>query len=265
MEWETLRVESEGAITLLTLDRPDRLNAINGRMTEELQAFWAEFDADPAQSVAVVTGAGDRAFCVGADLQELAELGELPRALQDPDVHVANRYTPAQCEVGKPTICAVNGVCAGGGLHFVTDCDIAIAGDSATFLDPHVSVGQVSALEPVSLLARGVPIGAVLRMALAGRAERIDAQRAYELGMVTEVVPAGDLLDAATRLAGVIAANSPAAIRVSRQAIWGALERPLDYALQHGWDLLRAHWLHPDFEEGPRAFAEKRPPEWRRE
>lgn len=260
-EWETFRVDRDGPVTLVTLDRPDRMNAINSVMMREFEAFWPAFDADTEQRVAIVTGAGDRAFCVGADVKEIAELGELPAAQQDPDVHVANRLTPHQNRVSKPTICAVNGLCAGGGLHFVVDCDVVIAAEGAEFMDPHVSVGQVSALEPV-MLARRMPLGAVLRMVLAGGSERLSARRAYELGLVSEVVPPEELLGAARRLAVAAAEGSPSAIARSRAAVWDSLERPLDDALQHAWDLLREQWAHPDFEEGPRAFAEKRPPRW---
>jgi E-phenylitaconyl-CoA hydratase len=260
--WETFLVEQpDDGVVLVTINRPDRLNAINGRMMDEFASFWDVFDADPAMRVAVVTGAGDRAFCVGADVKEIAELGELPEHQQDPDVNQASRLTPLQAAVSKPSICAVNGVCAGGGLHFVADCDIAIAAEEATFIDPHVSVGQVSALEPI-VLARRAPLGAVLRLVLAGRAEAMTAARAYDAGIVTEVVPREQLLPTALDLARAIAANSPAAVRASRRAVWDSLERPLAEARQHGWDLLRAHWAHPDFEEGPRAFGEKRAPQW---
>lgn len=254
-------MEREGPVTIVTLDRPERMNAINATMMQEFERFWPAFDADPDQRVAVVTGAGDRAFCVGADVKEIAELGELPAAQQDPDVTVANRLTPHQHRIGKPTICAVNGLCAGGGLHFVVDCDVVLAAEEAAFMDPHVSVGQVSALEPV-MLARRMPLGAVLRMVLAGSGERLSAARAHELGLVSEVVPRTELLEAARRLATMVASGSPSAIARSRAAIWDSFERPLDDALQHAWDLLREQWDHPDFAEGPRAFAEKRSPEW---
>jgi E-phenylitaconyl-CoA hydratase len=260
-EFETIRVEPDGAVTLVTIDRPHRMNAINGVMMAEFERFWDAFDRDPGQRVAVVTGAGDRAFCVGADVKEIAELGELPERQRHPDVHVASRLTPLQAQVSKPTICAVNGVCAGGGLHFVADCDISIAAEAATFIDPHVSVGQVSALEPI-VLARRMPLGPLLRMVLAGRSEIMTATRAYELGIVTEVVPQDRLLDASMDLAQRIAANSPAAVAATRKAVWDSLELSLDEARQHGWDLLRAHWDHPDFDEGPRAFTEKREPQW---
>lgn len=260
-DWETFTEEREGAVTVVTINRPDRMNAINSRMMAEFEEFWPAFDADPAQRVAVVTATGDRAFCVGADVKALAEAGELGEAQRNPDVTVSNRLTPLQNRISKPTICAVNGVCAGGGLHFVVDCDVAIAAEEATFLDPHVNVGQVSALESV-MLARRMPLGAVLRMVLAGRHERLDASRAYELGLVTEVVPRHRLREAALELAQKFATGSPAAVAASRKAVWDSYEYPLDEALQHGWDLLRAHWDHPDFQEGPRAFAEKREPEW---
>ena len=261
--WETFLVDDhDDGVTLVTINRPERLNAINGRMMDEFSAFWDQFDADPSRRVAVVTGAGDRAFCVGADVKEIAELGEIPDNQRDPDVHKASRLTPLQAAISKPSICAVNGVCAGGGLHFIADCDITIASENATFIDPHVSVGQVSALEPI-VLARRAPLGAVLRLVLAGKGETMSAARAYEAGMITEVVPPDRLLPAALDLARAIAANSPAAVRASRQAVWDSLERPLADARQHGWDLLRAHWDHPDFTEGPRAFGEKRTPEWK--
>lgn len=260
-DWETFTEERDGPVTIVTINRPERMNAINSEMMAEFEQFWPAFDADPEQRVAVVTATGDRAFCVGADVKALAEAGELAEAQQHPDVTVSNRLTPLQNRISKPTICAVNGVCAGGGLHFVVDCDVAIAAEEATFLDPHVSVGQVSALESV-MLVRRIPLGAALRMVLAGRRERIDASRAYELGLVTEVVPRARLRDAAIELAHKFASGSPAAIAASRRAVWDSFERPLDDALQHGWDLLRAHWDHPDFQEGPRAFAKKRDPEW---
>jgi len=263
-DYETLRVERDGGVTLVTIDRPERMNAINSVMMVELEEFWDAFDADPSQRVAVMTGAGDRAFCVGADVKEIVELGSLPERQRHPDVRKASRITPLQAKVSKPSICAVNGICAGGGLHFVADCDIALAAEEATFVDPHVSVGQVSALEPV-VLARRVPLGPLLRMVLVGSHETLTAARAYELGIVTEVVPRVALQSRALDLARKIASNSPAAVAASRKAVWDSLEMSLEAGRQHGWDLLMAHWGHPDFEEGPRAFAEKRPPEWHSE
>jgi enoyl-CoA hydratase/carnithine racemase len=256
--WETLKVTVDGPVAVIVLDRQDRMNALSPAMQVELRSVWAALDADPALRVAVLTGAGERAFCSGADMASVSDVGR--RRTSDYDRE--NRFTPQQAGVRKPTICAVNGVCAGAGLHFVSDCDFAIAADSATFVDTHVTVGQVSALEPIGL-ARRMPLGAVMRMVLMGRGERLDAARALELGMVTEVVPADQLLEHAVALARQVAKGSPEAIAISRESIYESLSLPLHEALRRGFVLLRAHAdHHPDAQEGPKAFFEKREPHW---
>jgi enoyl-CoA hydratase/carnithine racemase len=171
-------------------------------------------------------------------------------------------WSPHQNRVWKPVICAVNGLCVGGGLHFVVDADIVLASENAAFMDAHVNVGMVGAIENVGL-ARRLPVGAALRMTLLGRHYRMPARRAYELGLVDELVarPA-DLLPLAQQMADAIKQNSPQAVALSKQAVWGALEHGYGQALEQAWALLRLHWGHPDFEEGPRAFAERRAPVW---
>jgi len=256
--WETLEVEVQGQVAIVIINRPDRLNALSPLMQIELRAIWGALDADPDLRVGVLIGSGDRAFCSGADVATVADVSR--RRTSDYDRE--NHFTPQQAGMRKPTICAVNGVCAGAGLHFVTDCDFAIAADNATFLDPHVNVGQVAALEPIGL-SRRIPLGAVMRMVLVGRGERIDANRAYELGLVTEVIPAADLRSRALELANLVAAGSPEAIAISREAIYNSLELPMREALRRGFVLLRAHAdQHPDAQEGPKAFFEKRPADW---
>ena len=164
--------------------------------------------------------------------------------------------------MNKPVITAVNGICAGGGLHFVADADIVIAASNAQFFDPHVSVGQVVAIEAIGLL-RKMPFEAVMRMALTGRFERMSAQRAYELGMISQIVdPPENLRDEAQKLAETIARNSPSAMRATKRALWGALELGLTDACRAGAQALVSMWGHPDQEEGPLAFAEKREPKW---
>jgi enoyl-CoA hydratase/carnithine racemase len=150
----------------------------------------------------------------------------------------------------------------GGGLHFVVDSDIILASENAAFMDAHVNVGMVGALENVGL-ARRVPLGTALRMTLLGRHYRLPAQRAYELGLVDELVakPA-DLLPAAQAMARAMLENSPQAMALSKQAVWGGMELGYRDALEQAWGLLRLHWSHPDFREGPRAFAGKRTPHW---
>jgi enoyl-CoA hydratase/carnithine racemase len=256
--WTTLEVEVSGHVLVITLNRPDRLNALSPTMQGELRDVWRAFDADPSLRVAVLTGAGERAFCSGADVSTVSDTSR--RRTSDYDKE--NLFTPIQAGVSKPTICAVNGVCAGAGLHFVSDADFAIAADTATFTDPHVNVGQVSALEPIGL-SRRVPLGSVMRMVLLGRAERLPAARALEIGLVTEVVPAAQLRARALELAAAVAEGSPAAVAVSRQAIYESLSMPLHEGLRRGFVLLRAHAdHHPDAQEGPQAFFERRAPRW---
>ena len=159
-------------------------------------------------------------------------------------------------------IAAVNGTCAGGGLHFVADADIVLAASDATFVDPHVSVGQVTAYEAITL-ARKSPMEAVLRMALTGRHERITAERARQLGILSEVVdPPSALRDEAQALAEKVARNSPTAMAHTKRALWGALEKGLTDACRDGAAELVAMWGHPDQTEGPLAFTEGRDPVW---
>jgi enoyl-CoA hydratase/carnithine racemase len=164
-------------------------------------------------------------------------------------------------KVDKPVITAVNGVCAGGGLHWIADADIVIAASDATFVDPHVSIGHVSALETIALM-RKMPAEAVLRMALVGSHERLTAQRAYELGMISQVVDPSELREVAQELAEKIARNSPAAMQATKRALWAALEWGLTDACKVGAGHLTSMWGHPDQSEGPNAFAEKRAPQW---
>ena len=207
------------------------------------------------------TGAG-RSFQTGLDVVQLAREPEALRKQSGRTRRAELRMTAWHNEVWKPVIAAVNGACAGGGLHFVADADIVIAASDAQFLDPHVSMGQVTAYEAVAL-TRKIPFEAVMRMALVGRYERLSAQRALDLGMVSQVVdPPEQLREEAQVLAEKIACNSPAAMAATKRALWGALEAGLTDACKAGARELMAMWGHPDQEEGPRAFAEKREPQW---
>jgi enoyl-CoA hydratase/carnithine racemase len=164
--------------------------------------------------------------------------------------------------VWKPVITAVNGICAGGGFHWVADADIVIAAADAQFFDPHVSVGQVVAIEAIGLL-RKMPAEAVMRMAFVGRHERLGAARAYELGMISQIVdPPERLRDEAQALAEKIAKNSPAAMAATKRALWGAFETGLTEACRRGAAELVSMWGHPDQVEGPAAFAERRDARW---
>jgi enoyl-CoA hydratase len=260
--YQTLGVERRGPVGWLVFDRPDVGNAMDAAMFAELENAWTELDRDPAVRVIVNTGNG-RAFQTGLDVAQLSRdkeaLREQSRRTRDAQL----RLTAWHNEVWKPVIAAVNGVCAGGGLHFVADADVVIASSNATFVDPHVSLGQVSAYETIGLIGKS-PMEAIVRMALTGVHEHIDAARARELGILSQVVdPPDQLRDQAQQLAEKIARNSPAAMRVTKRALWGALDLGLTDACRAGARAVASFWGHPDREEGPRAFAEKREPVWR--
>ena len=262
MAYETLIIERRGPVGWLVFDRPNAGNALDATMFRELETAWRELDDDPAVRVIVNTGNGP-AFQTGVDVVQLGRdkqtLREQSRRTRDAEL----RLTAWHNQVWKPVIAAVNGVCAGGGLHFVADADIVVAASNASFVDPHVSLGQVSAYETIGLVRKS-PMEPIVRMAIVGTHERIDAVRAGQLGILSQVVdPPDGLRDAAQDLAEKIARNSPEAMLVTKQALWGALELGLTEACRAGGRALMSMWGHPDQEEGPKAFAEKREPVWR--
>lgn len=255
--FETLRLDVANGIATLTLNRADRRNAVNKAMNRELPLAWAAIEADPVVRVVIVTGAGDKAFCTGADLADLP-IPEDP-ALARSIASIA--WTGRQNGGTKPVIAVVNGMAVGGGLHFIADADIVLAADHVQLVDTHVAVGLVAALEPVSLVRR-MPLGAVMKLALTGGDERLSAAEAHRLGLVDEVLPANEVLPRAQALAASIARHSPTAVARSRAAIWNALEQPLSAALDEGWRLIMRQDGHPDVAEGVAAFLEKRVPRW---
>jgi enoyl-CoA hydratase/carnithine racemase len=260
-QFETLKLERHGPVGWLINNRPEQLNAMNNAMRDEFALAWLELEADPQVRVIVHTGEG-RAFQTGVDVSEIASDGVGMERYRDSLENFDLHFTAWHQRVTKPVITAVNGLCAGGAFHWVADADIVIAASDAQFFDPHVSVGQVVAIEAIGLL-RKMPFEAVMRMALVGRHERMSAQRAYELGMISEVVdPPERLREVAQDLAEKIARNSPAAMAASKRALWRALEMGLTDACRAGSVDLVSMWGHPDQEEGPRAFAEKREANW---
>jgi enoyl-CoA hydratase/carnithine racemase len=258
--YHTLDVHRRGHVGWLVFDRPDRGNAMDATMLAELEAAWRELDADPEVRVVVNTGNG-AAFQTGLDVEQLANDREALREQSRRTRRAELRLTAWHNQVWKPVIAAVNGVCAGGGLHFVADADIVVASADATFVDPHVSIGQVTAYEAVALVRKS-PMEAITRMALLGRHERITAARAHQLGIVSEVVDPGRLRDRAGELAELVARNSPAAMAATKRALWGALEVGLTEACRRGAREIIGLWGHPDQTEGPAAWAEKREPRW---
>ena len=259
-DYERLIVEKRDGVGWLILDRPDAGNAFDALMLDELEAAWAQLDADRDVRVIVNTANG-KAFCTGMDVVQVARdkaaMRKHSRRTRDAELKISSWH----CEVWKPVIAAVNGVCAGGGLHLVADADIVIAAEQASFVDPHVSVGQAVAYEAITLLRKS-PMEAITRMTLSGRGERISAQRAYELGIVSEVVPGDQLRATAGKLAAAVATNSPTAMRATKKALWYSLEVGLSEAERAAAEEIWRLRNHPDHAEGVRAFVEKRPANW---
>lgn len=256
---EAVLLEKRGAVAIVTLNRPDAGNAHDGRMGEALDATWAHLNSEDDIRAVILTGAGDRHFCTGADMRAAsaaAKPGFKGRGVT-PWGDIPENFW-------KPVLCAINGAVAGGGWHFVWQSDFSIAVENATFLEPHVSIGWVPVREMMGLANRA-PLSVVLRMAFMGSAERMSAQRAYELGIVTEVVPADRLIPRAVEIAEIIAQQAPLAVRAIKEVLHRAYE--LRFAQRESFsygDLIRKI-VHrsEDFKEGPRAFAEKRKPVWK--
>ena len=261
MTFETLLYDVADGVATITLNRPDRHNSFNVKMAGELQAAWNEVKTSPDVVCAIVTGSGEKAFCTGMDVMDIAtgdaqSTGRVPR-----EEAPWNHLTAIQNKCWKPVITAVNGMVVGGGLHFIADSDLIVCAEHATFFDTHVKVGLIAGMEPVGL-ARRIPLEAVLRMALLGGSERMSAAEAKELGLVGEVLPADQVMPRARELAAMIAQHSPTSLARTKQCIWESLDKGLEEALDDTWNAINVHVDCPDLDEGAKAFAEKRKPKW---
>lgn len=263
-DYETILFDVKDRIATITLNRPQRKNAMNQTLKDELRTAWKRVKADGDIWVAIITGAGD-AFSSGADVEGLAT-GGFTRADRWAELAliegIRDLPTPRRQRVHKPVIAAVNGVVAGFSLDLVTETDIPIASEKAYFVDPHVSIGLVSSHEMVNM-ARRVPLHVCLRMALLGSRERMTAQRAYEVGLVTEVVPHEKLMPRAHELAEMICTNAPLAVWGTKMGILQGLDLPVDRAEEVAAGYLEVVEQSEDYLEGPRSFMEKRKPVWK--
>src|SRR5215216_2421781 len=213
----TLALEVADGVATLTLDRPQVHNAFDGTMTDELSKVWKALRQAAEVRAVVVTGRGDKAFCTGIDRSSVEEFGLDPFTYEDPGRLIG----PKSAELWKPVVAAVNGIACGGAFYILGEADVIVAADHATFFDPHVTYGMVAAFEPILLLRR-MPFGDVLRMALAGSAERVSAQTAERIGLVSEVTAPADLAEAAQRLAATFAAQPPLAVQATLRTLWAA-------------------------------------------
>lgn len=216
-------------VATVTLNRPQAMNSFNQAMCDEFSAVWAEIKADDDVHVTVLRSAGERAFCTGVDVKEGIHRQSNVWSQTDP----GEQLSPKLNHVWKPVVCAVQGMAAGGAFYWINESDIVICSDDATFFDPHVSYGMTAALEPIGL-ARRIPLGETLRIALLGLDERVSPERALQIGLVSEVVARDDLWKRAAEIAAVIAAKPPAAVQGTVRAVWESLDATRTQALRTG-------------------------------
>jgi enoyl-CoA hydratase len=250
---EAILYEMRGAVAIITINRPESRNAINRAVREGLTAAWQRFETDPVARVAILTGAGERAFCAGMDLKEASATGlKVPPRGFIPTLGDA-------IQVSKPTIAAVNGLAVAGGWLFAQMCDLCVAAEHATFAITEARVGRGTPW--AAPLIHMLPQRIMMELLLTG--EPMSAARLQQLGYVNDVVGAARLLPRSLELAERIAANAPLTVRAARALVYAATECGRSEALRAGDRLFEPVYLSEDAQEGPRAFAEKRPPVWR--
>lgn len=271
-EHETLRYDEADGVAWVTLNRPEVHNAFNVQMQRELQSVWTGMRRNDDVRVAVLTGAGAKAFCTGIDRTEtmgegqatlraedkVIGAGSTPFMFDDPGAHIG----PKSNDLWKPVIAAVNGMACGGAFYMLGEVEFIIAADHATFFDPHVTYGMAAAFEPIHMLQK-MPFHEIMRLSLLGNHERMSASRAHDIGLVSEVVPAADLHATAQWAADAIASAPPLAVQGTVRAIWAGLEHSRQQALELGYAYIAMGTNQESLRQGQEAFASGRRIEWR--
>jgi len=257
MGYQFATYEKTGRIAIVTINRPERMNSLHPPANLELDQIWSDFERDPELWIGIVTGAGDKAFSAGNDLKFTAEHGrDMIRFGESGFGGLANRTTN-----WKPIIAAVNGFALGGGFEMALACDIIIAAEHARLGLPEPRVGLMAGAGGVHRLPRMIPQKIAMGYILTGR--HMTAQEAHRLGVVNEVVPLAELMPTAMKWANEILECSPISIRASKQAAMMGLQMPLDAALRMSFTEAERMRRSEDTVEGPKAFAEKRKPNWK--
>ncbi len=230
-DFETILLELDHVtrVATVTLNRPEALNSFNRTMCHEMKDIWRIVKSDEAINAVVLRAAGERAFSAGLDVKSSYGQPDIVWNHEDP----GELLSPKWQKMWKPVVCAVQGMCTAGALYFINEADVVICAEGATFFDSHVSAGLVSALEPIGLMRR-VGLGDTLRIALMGNDERVCAQTALRIGLVTEVVAREQLWDRAQEIAATIAAKPPTATQGTVKAIWESLDKPYRAAMDQG-------------------------------
>ena len=267
-DYETLLYEEKDGVAWVTLNRPDVHNAFNARMQHELRDVWLALRRNDDVRCVVLTGAGEKAFTTGIDRTETmggdrpddltVGSGSTPFMFDDPGENIG----PKTCDLWKPVIAAVNGMACGGAFYMLGEVEFIIAAEHATFFDPHVTYGMTAAFEPIHMLQK-MPFGEIMRLSLLGNHERMSAKRAHEIGLVSEVVPAGELHDAAAWAAEAIASQPPLAIQGTLRAIWTGLELTRSEALAQAYAYIGLGTNQDSIAQGQATFASGKRIDWR--
>lgn len=260
MSYETILVEKMGRISVITFNRPEAMNAVNSKLWKEVGTALKDFSEDSEQWVAVLTGAGERAFCAGADLKEIAAGG----GQKTEEMRKMGFAGITQNHISKPIIAAVNGFALGGGTEIALACDLIVASENATFGLPEVKRGLIAGGGGLLRLPRQIPLKVAMNIILTGKS--LTAEEARNWGLVNEVVPHGEVLPASIKLAEEIIENAPMAIYASKDIVYRGLDTSLTFpgdAWSVNQEYINQVFQSEDAKEGTRAFAEKRKPKWR--
>jgi enoyl-CoA hydratase/carnithine racemase len=270
-DFSTLGYEERNGVAYVTLNRPERHNAFNSLMQRELQTLWRGLRRHDDVRCVVLTGAGEKAFCTGIDRMEqmggetddttdddVVGSGSTPFMFNDPGDNIG----PKSNDLWKPVIAAVNGMACGGAFYMLGEVEFIIAAEHATFFDPHVTYGMTAAYEPIHMSGI-MPFPEIMRLSLLGNHERMSAQRAHEIGMVSELAPVGELMDRATWAAEAIASAPPLAIQGTVRAIWGAREHGQREAVRLGYAYVAMGTSQDSIAEGQKFFESGKRIEWR--
>jgi crotonobetainyl-CoA hydratase len=261
MTYQHVIYEKRGHITLITINRPEVMNALHYEANVDLSAAFDDFKQDDEAWVAIITGAGERAFSAGNDLKATAELSARGEKLPPFNEKVRFGGITSNFVCNKPIIAAVNGVAVGGGFEIALACDLIIAAEHARFGLPEPRVGLVAGAGGMHRLPQQIPLKQAMGMLLTGR--QIKADEAYRMGLVNEIVPGSELIAAAERWANEILQGSPLSVRLTKEAALAGLNMPVEEAMQADRPRMQRLFSSEDFIEGPKAFAQKRKPEWK--
>ncbi|HEY5538408.1 MAG TPA: enoyl-CoA hydratase/isomerase family protein [Thermoplasmata archaeon] len=256
MAYETILLERRDGVAFIRFNRPDKLNAMNSKMKDEIIAVLNEFEENDAVRVVVFTGQGDKAFVAGADINEFKDR----TALEQWDLYQQPFLYDAIDRFPKPLIAMINGYCLGGGCELILACDIRIASEKAQIGQPEINIGIIPGGGGSQRLPRLVGYGKAMQLILTG--DRISAQEAHRIGLVDEVVPHDQLESKTFEIATKIAEKSPIAVRFAKEAVKASLRMPLNEGLRYEQSLFSLIFTTEDKDEGVRAFLEKRPPKF---